>query len=126
MASLIFAAGILTYDKVKKKREEKREKKRSGYQQRYDDLVRQKSEDEERRKGEPRKEAEVTGSSDEKHARQDSAIESGEAHGRSSVESGRISDELGSDDPRAWVDQVLKERGRYGAGGEEAKETSLV
>lgn len=127
MASLIFAAGILTYDKVKKKREEKKERKRSGYQQRYDDLVRENTQGDERRKSEPSREAQSTGSSEEKQRREtrDSVLGAHE-HRKSSMDSQRLSNELDRDSPSAWVDQVLKEKGTNGGGGQEPKLTSLI
>lgn len=45
MASLLFAASYLTYNKIKTKREEKKEKKRKAYADRYHELEKEQMKD---------------------------------------------------------------------------------
>jgi hypothetical protein len=128
MASLIFAASYLTYNKIKTKREEKKEKKRKAYADRYSELEREHTRDAEKHVQKQR-----TGDSNKQAELPSSPIQSAEAHDRrrSSSESLR-SEEEKRDGPSAWVDEVLRERSRGGAeshrdsGRQEAKVQSLV
>lgn len=132
MASLIFAASYLTYNKIKTKREERKEKKRKGYAARYSELQR------EHRRGAEEKQLHewqrTRDSNSNRHAEvPTSPARSAEARGRRSSSSGSLrSEEEKTDGPNTWVDEVLKERSGGGiqdtsrSGQEEAKVQSLL
>jgi len=111
MASLIFAASYLTYNKIKSKREQKKEKKRKSYAERYHQLEREQAEG-----AEKHSQVRSTGSGNRQSELSNSPTQSAELKGRRSSESLR-SEEEKTDGPSAWVDQVVKER----SGGETQK-----
>lgn len=106
MASLIFAAGFLTYNKVKDKKDKKREKKRKVHEEWYEDLQREHS----RGAEEKAKSGEVkTGG----NPFEDAADTPENKARRGSSESQRS-----QDGPDKWVDEVVKERRKsLGTGG---------
>ncbi len=127
MASLIFGAAYLTYDKIKTKREEKKERKRKAYADRYSELEKEHAKDTEKqlqhqRTGDSHREAELPSSPNQTAALQDR---------RSSSESLRSGEEK-PDSPSTWVDEVISERSGGGtqsaprSGHEEARTQSLV
>jgi hypothetical protein len=105
MASLIFAASYLTYNKIKSKREEKKEKKRKAYADRYHQLEREHAE------GAEKQSQDRTTGGGNTHAELPSSpsTQPAEPRGRRSSESLR-SEEEKTDGPSAWVDEVVKER----------------
>lgn len=109
MASLLFAASYLTYNKIKTKREEKREKKRQAYAQRYSALER-----EHIRNAEMLSRQHQTGDGNRRTASH-SSLQHIEvpSRARNSSESLR-SEKVEADGPNAWVDEVIKERSRDG------------
>ena len=127
MASLIFAASYLTYNKLKTKREEKKEKKRKAYADRYRELEKEHTKDAEKQLQQQR-----TGDSTRPSRVQSSPAQSPtQLHGRRSSESLRSEAEK-ADGPTAWVDDVLRERSKAGtssprtSGGQEPKMQSLT
>jgi hypothetical protein len=119
MAGALLAASFLTYNKIKDKRAAKKEAKRKGYEMRYSELEYEFLQDQEKRM-----QNQQTGSSQgtdqlvptrsvetSEAQQQDVATELPER--RRSIESDRASTRL-RDDPRAWVDDVLKERKKRG------------
>lgn len=127
MASLIFAASYLTYNKIKTKREEKKEKKRNAYAQRYLELEKEHTKDTEKQI-----QGQRTGDSISPAEEQSSQTRSPTAlRGRRSSESLRSEHEK-ADGPTAWVDDMLRERSRGGTqspqvdGRHEVKMQSLV
>ena len=109
MASLIFAASYLTYNKIKTKREEKKERKRKAYADRYHELEKEHNKD-----AEKQVQAQRTGDSSRPAEEQRAHTQSPtELRGRRSSESLRSQQE-NADGPTAWVDDVLRERSRAG------------
>jgi hypothetical protein len=104
MASLIFAASYLTYNKIKSKREEKKEKKRKAYADRYHQLEREHAEG-----AEKQTQGRGTGGGNTQAELLNSPPQSAELRGRRSSESLRSQVET-TDGPSAWVDEVVKER----------------
>jgi single-stranded DNA-binding protein len=96
MASLIFAAGFLTYNKVKDKKEKKREKKRKVHEEWYEDLQREHS-----------RGVEEKGKVQSPQSSGSNPFEETEkkTERRSSSDSHRS-----QDGPDKWVDEVIKER----------------
>jgi hypothetical protein len=131
MASLIFAASYLTYNKIKTKREEKKEKKRKAYADRYHELEKEQTRD----AGKQITQRQRTGESSRPDEPQSSPVHSPARHHdrrrRRSSESLRSEQEK-VDGPTAWVDDVLREREGGGAqsprlsGHQEVKMQSLV
>jgi hypothetical protein len=127
MASLLFAASYLTYNKLKTKSEERKEKKRKAYADRYSELQREHTREMEKqgqyhRAGSSKGQAELPTSPVQPAETQDR---------RSSSESVRSDDEKAGG-PSAWVDEVIRERSQGGqhnrrqSGHEEAKIQSVV
>jgi hypothetical protein len=108
MASLIFAASYLTYNKIKSKREEKKAKKRKTYEDRYHQLEREHAEG-----AEKQLQGRSTGSSNMQPELPNSPTQSAELRGRRSSES-LGSEEEKKDGPSAWVDEVVKDRSGVG------------
>jgi hypothetical protein len=128
MASLLFAASYLTYNKLKTKSEERKEKKRKAYADRYSELQRRHTQEMEKqgqchRAGSGKGQAELPTSPVQSAETQDRR--------RSSSESVRSDDEKAGG-PSAWVDEVMRQRSQGGqhnrrqSGHEEAKIQSLV
>jgi hypothetical protein len=122
MASLLVAASILTYDKIKGKRAAKKDAKRMSYETRYSELEREHSLDQEKRV-----QAQLTGSNKgtdripppmmtartSASQLQPQGVSSDVPAGRRSTESDRAS--LHSrDGPSSWVDDMLREREKRG------------
>ena len=105
MASLIFAAGFLTFNKVKDKRDARKEKKRKGYEERYNELQREHTQNEE--KYVRRQTTGEIQSAQDKNVLDDGRPGSKER--RTSSESQR-SHRSGNDDPSSWVDEVVRQR----------------
>jgi hypothetical protein len=104
MASLIFAASFMTYNKIKTKREKKKEKKRKAYADRYSELER---ETKGTQKDEQRPSTrESQGTADI----QSLPVQSAELRGRRNSNESVRGDEEKTDGPSAWVDEVLRER----------------
>ena len=103
MASLIFAAGFLTYNKVKDKKDKKREKKRKVHEEWYEDLQREHSRSVEEKAGKVQSPVK-TGS----NPFEDTATTTPESkERRSSSESHRS-----EDGPDRWVNEVVRERSK--------------
>lgn len=98
MASLIFAAGFLTYNKVKDQKEKKREKKRKAHEEWYEDLQREHSKGVDG-KGSPQL-PEKAGSNDPFEDNKNTPAEK-----RNSIDSRQS-----QDGPDRWVDDVIRER----------------
>jgi hypothetical protein len=113
MASLIFAASYMTYNKIKTKREEKKEKKRKAYADRYSELER---ETKGTQKGVQRPSTrESQGTADTRSL----PVQSAELQGRRNSSESARSDQEKTDGPSAWVDEVLRER--LGAGTQSSR-----
>lgn len=129
MASLIFALGFFTYGKVKDKRDEKKAKKRRAYEQRYLELEREHTQEQQRyRKTKPLSRSQSgpeqlprLGTDDGKTKKTDASdpamnpFAEPRSRPRSSEESQRSDSSRGSsrsrhseDGPAAWVDEVVK------------------
>ena len=106
MASLIFAASFLTYDKIKHKRSERKERKRKTYEERYGELQKEHTEVEQKylRSGK-------TGHSERSEPETNADAETTEKSlkRRSSSDS-----RLSRDGPSAWVDDVVREKSSRG------------
>ena len=100
MASLIFAAGFLTYNKVKDKKDKRREQKKKLHEEWYEDLQREHSRgvEEKEKPHSPQK----TGGSSNPFEQQS---EKTAAERRNSTDSQRS-----QDGPDKWVDDVNRER----------------
>ena len=126
MASLIFAASYLTYNKIKSKREEKKEKKRKAYADRYHELEKEHTFSAGKQLQQQR-----TGDSSREGALPNSSIQSEELRARRSSESVR-SDGEKTDGPNTWVDDVVRKRSggvmqdSLRAGHEDAKKQSPI
>lgn len=126
MASLIFAASYLTYNKIKSKREEKKEKKRKAYADRYHELEKEHTFSAEKQLLRQR-----TGDNSREGTLPDSSIQTQELRVRRSSESVR-SDEEKTGGPTVWVDGVVGKRSGDAmqdsprAGHEDAKRQSLI
>ena len=103
MASLIFAAGFLTYNKVKDKREAKKEKKRKGYEDRYTELQREHTQNEEKLT------KQKTGDNSSGNPFEENVAAPKER--RTSTESQR-SRHSNDDDPNQWVEEVVRQRSK--------------
>ena len=120
MASLFAVASYLTYNKIKDKRAAKKEAKRKGYEARYNELQREHSQHQEKQV-----QAEQTGSSQGIEQStpaamaelQSQQVVAERRRRSSSSESGRASTGSRDDDPSAWVNDVIKERGKGGGSG---------
>ncbi len=126
MASLIFAASYLTYNKIKSKREEKKEKKRRAYADRYHEL-----EKEHTFSAGKQLQGHRTGDSGGEGALPNSSTQSAELRARRSSESLRTEAEK-ADGPSAWVDDIVRKRlggvvlDSPRAGHEDTKRQSLM
>jgi hypothetical protein len=109
MASLIFAASYLTYNKIKTKHEKRKEKKRKAYADRYQEL-----EQEHRKDAEKQLQQQRTGDSNQEVEPLNSPIQSAELGVRRRSSESVRSDGGKVDGPGAWVDEVLRERSRDG------------
>lgn len=104
MASLILAAGFLTYNKVMDKKEKRREKKKKLHAEWFEDLQKEHSrgmEEKDKRQSQSHSPQKTGGSNNPF----ESQIEKAAAERRSSSESRRS-----QDGPDKWVDEVNKER----------------
>lgn len=99
MASLIFAAGFLTYNKVKDKKDKKREKKKKVHEEWYEDLQREHSRGVEE-KGKMQSPQKTGGSNNPFEGTENTTVEK-----RNSSDSRRS-----QDGPDKWVDDVIRER----------------
>jgi hypothetical protein len=104
MASLIFAASYMTYNKIKTKREKKKEKKRKAYADRYSELERETKGSQKDVQRPSTKESQGTADI------QSSPVQSAELRGRRNSNESLRGDEEKTDGPSAWVDEVLRER----------------
>ncbi|ERF69987.1 hypothetical protein EPUS_03539 [Endocarpon pusillum Z07020] len=126
MASLIFAASYLTYNKIKSKREEKKEKKRKAYADRYHEL-----EKEHTFSAGKQLQRQRTGDNSREGTLPNSSIQPEELRLRRSSES-VPSDEEKTDGPTAWVNDVVRRRSGEvvqdspRAGHEDAKRQGLI
>jgi hypothetical protein len=109
MAGLLFAAGFLTYKKAKDKRDAKKEKKRKGYEERYLDLQREHSQNEERFL-----QKQKAGNSQPVSNRDLFQKEPAEPRERRSSEDSQRSHHSVDDDPSKWVNEVIMERSKNG------------
>ena len=103
MASIILAAGYLTYDKVKRKRAEKKEGKRKTNEERYDELRRE-HQLSQSRQGTLRTVGGGAGAAGT-NPFEVGGEDEGEEKRRGSGESDRD-----GDDPSSWVEAVVRER----------------
>ena len=114
MASLIFAASFLTYNKIKEKREAKKAAKREGYQKRYNELEKEHSQIQEKymqrqATGDRSPITEIErschnlASGNDNYGSKDTEI----GARRKSTDSQRSSQSSG-DDPSAWVEHVTR------------------
>ena len=104
MASLILAAGFLTYNKVMDKKEKRREKKKKLHEEWFEDLQKEHSrgmEEKDKRQSQSHSPQKTGGSNNPF----ESQIEKAAAERRSSSESRRS-----QDGPDKWVEEVNKER----------------
>ena len=104
MASLILAAGFLTYNKVMDKKEKRREKKKKLHEEWYEDLQKEHSrgmEEKDKRQSQSQL-PQATGGSNNPFEPQTEKLT---AERRSSSESRRS-----QDGPDKWVEEVNKER----------------
>ena len=121
MASLLFAAGVITYNKVQQKREEKKEKKRLAYQTRYNELEREHTRIEEKYL-QRRQTGESLGAEEKLQRRSTNPFENSDPVADAAVERRRSSSESQrelsdpKDDPGAWVDHVIRQRLKQNTG----------
>ena len=112
MASLLVAASLLTYNKVKDKRAAKKEAKRQSYEARYNELEREHSHHQEKHV-QPQQTGSSQGTEHNSPSRPDEPSKAQPqdvfAERRKSSDSGRASNDA-RDDPSTWVDDVLRER----------------
>jgi hypothetical protein len=104
MASLIFAASYMTYNKIKTKREEKKEKKRKAYADRYSELERETKGTQKDVQRPSTRESQGTANI------QSLPVQSAELRDRRNSSESLRSDGEKTDGPSAWVDEVLRER----------------
>ena len=109
MAALLFAAGILTYNKAKEKRDAKKEKKRKGYEARYLDLQREHSQNEERFL-----QKQKTCHSQPVSNRDLFQEGPAEPRERRNSEDSQRSHHSADDDPSKWVNEVIMEKSKSG------------
>jgi hypothetical protein len=103
MASLIFAAGFLTYNKVKDKKDKKREKKRKVHEEWYEDLQREHSRGVDEKAGKVQSPVK-TGS----NPFEDTATTIPESQERR----GSSESQRSQDGPDKWVNEVVRERSK--------------
>ena len=121
MASLLFAAGILTYNKVQQKREQKKEKKKLTYETRYNELEREHTRTEEKYR-QRRQTGESIGADEKFQRRSTNPFENSDPVAGATVERRRSSSESqressdSKDDPGAWVDHVIRQRSKQNTG----------
>ena len=108
MASLIFAAGFLTYNKVKDKREAKKEKKRKGYEERYTELEREHTQDQEKFITKQK-----TGDKPSGNPFEDNVAVPKERRTSTDSQGSRHSND---GDPSQWVEEVVRQRSKSDAG----------
>ena len=114
MASLLVAAGLLTFNKVKDKRAAKKEAKRQAYENRYNELEREHSQNQEQRV-QTRQTGSMQGTEHISSATTTATARTEPQQQDPFSEKRRSSDsERGSihsrDDPRSWVDDALRDR----------------
>jgi hypothetical protein len=118
MASLLVAASLLTYDKIKDKRAAKKDAKRKGYEARYTELEREHWRDQEKAvqaqqtgssKGSDQLVPPVVAAGTSASQHQQTEVLAHVRAGRTSSECDRASSHS-KDGPSSWVDDVLRER----------------
>ena len=111
MASLILAAGFMTYSKVKDKREAKKEKKRKAYETRYEELQKEHSHHQE-------KHIQTQQTGDRHNQAELDPFADVASKGRRSSTDSQRSQRSDRDDPTRWVNEVVLARSKsQGVGG---------